>query len=141
MHPEIYEAKDGMQEIVRKLIENPGVEVYFLTNIVAPLKGVVFEALAGLYPEINTDKVYCSCDHGASKKDPGGELYKKFQREVLNSPNPDSVLYIDDVPGYVDMARRSVGSRGFIFMDNLYTGRSAAQKLEHELELAGILES
>ncbi len=135
VQPDIYLPVEGMYEIIRDLAGNQDLRLYVLSNIIPPLTSTVSVFLRTHYPFLNPDNIYYSCDIKASKKEVNTP---EVVLQRIGNPDPGSVLFIDDVTGYVDLFRRN-NTRAFTFQNNPYSGTTSAERLRNELELANII--
>lgn len=137
-HPEIYGPKPGMQELMKKVTATEVINTYF-SDVISPLGYALTEALLHFYhPDITREQLLLSYEVGAAKAEEGTAAYEKFM-ELKKVSSSETVLDVDDNKGNAAKARK-MGMKALLFRKDPYTGQTAAEMLEEELTLAGILE-
>lgn len=137
VQPNIYVPGEGMQKIVQKLAKNPDLEIHILSDAIEPLADIVFEAIRRLYPKISSKYIFISSREHASKREIQSSAFKNFLEKIGN-PDPQTVLFIDDIEKYTTSARALWGMRSFYFGDNPF-GQKAFERLEKELEKSKLI--
>lgn len=138
VQPEIYAPIEGMQEIVDALSKNSNIEILCLSDAIAAVTPPLLEAIKKYFPQIKLTNIILSNRVGATKKESGSPAFKVLL-DQLGSPNPESVLFIDDKEDYTTAARATYNMRGFTFRGNPYKNLSATERLVAELKKAGLI--
>lgn len=131
-HPAIYHPIPEMQEVVRKLSENPNIQLYILSDSISPLAEIVAKQVRNYFPQIPESHIYISSVIEASKKSVTGEAFKKLL-VLLGNPEPETVLFIDDKEAYTKKARANYGIRAVTFRGDPFKEQTAPERIKSEL--------
>ena len=129
--PEVYYPTPGMPELIGKILGNPSVQVFLLSDAIPPLVKPNLDAVERFYPGIQTDNVLFSSTIGAAKREKGSPALKLLL-DQLGNPDPQTVLFIDDNATYATNFRSLYGGRAMHFREN------DPERLIQELKLAKI---
>lgn len=136
IHPEIYQAIQGMQELVRDLTRQ-GIPMAAVSDCIPPLVDVVRDNLLRLYPEIPRNHIFISGEIGLAKRQEGASALS-YVLKKLGVP-PSKVLFIDDILSYTTAARTILGMNGFTFVESPVTHTPPQIRLREGLRKAGLL--
>lgn len=130
--PQAYYPIPGMPEVVAKMIKNPNLEVFVLSDAIAPLVKPNMDKIREYYPGIKEANVLFSSVIGAAKREQGSPAFR-ILLERLNNPNPQTILFIDDNVNYTTNARARFNIRAMHFREN------DPERLKVELEKAHLI--
>ncbi len=130
-HPEVYYPTPGMPELVGKILGNPNISVFVLSDAIPPLVNPNLDIVTRFYPGIKRGNILISSVIGAAKREKDSPAFE-FLFDQLGHPNLQSVLFIDDNANYSTAFRAEYGGRAMHFREN------DPERLIREFKLARI---
>ncbi|MBI4225769.1 hypothetical protein HY612_01530 [Candidatus Roizmanbacteria bacterium] len=139
-HPKIFKPIRGMQDLIHNLTQNPKINIYLLSDIIniSSLYKAVLKAIKKHYPWIKQDHIFISPRIKAAKREEGARAFE-ILLEKLKITNSSTVVFIDDIKKFVDIARERYQFQSIHFTHDSSQGRSSVDGLRSVFTKAGLL--